>query len=140
MRHFNSIVITGASSGIGRGLAKHCARAGARVGLIARRSALLEELAEELATELAPELTPDLASQRAGAAKHQPQSSRPRWAWRAVDVGNAEQMREAMLGLEAELGPCDVVIANAGIYRKMHIPEDPSYYEKYYFWVYWDSF
>ncbi|MFM2096212.1 MAG: hypothetical protein RIS70_3336, partial [Planctomycetota bacterium] len=101
-----TVLITGASSGIGRGLAQHCVRAGARVGLIARRSALLEELAEELATELAADATP------------QPQSNRPRCAWRAADVGNAEQMREAMLGLEAELGPCDVVIANAGIYRK----------------------
>lgn len=101
-----TVIITGASSGMGRALACHCAAAGARVGLIARRAPLLEELVMELATELA------------GAAKNQPQSNRPRCAWRAADVGNAEQIREAMLGLEAALGPCDVVIANAGIYRK----------------------
>lgn len=105
-----TVFITGASSGIGQGLARHCAQAGARVGLIARRSALLEELAEELSQERLDEYSETATTPS--------QSNRRRCAWRAADVGNAEQMREAMLGLEAELGPCDVVIANAGIYRK----------------------
>ena len=43
------VLITGASSGIGRGLAFELARRGARVGLLARRRELLEKIAGEIA-------------------------------------------------------------------------------------------
>ncbi|PZR69465.1 MAG: hypothetical protein DLM63_01530 [Solirubrobacterales bacterium] len=44
------ILITGASSGIGRSTALRCGRAGATVVLMARRRELLEQVCEEIAT------------------------------------------------------------------------------------------
>ena len=43
-----SVLITGASSGIGRALAEHAAREGARIALVARRKQLLDEVAERV--------------------------------------------------------------------------------------------
>ena len=45
------VVVTGASSGIGRDLAKVWAESGNRVSLVARRRALLDELKGELSCE-----------------------------------------------------------------------------------------
>ncbi len=88
------VLITGASSGIGWRLAELLAASGAKVGLTARREARLAELASQIAS-------------RGGRA-----------ALAAADVADLAQVRAAMQSLEAELGPCDVLIANAGIYRK----------------------
>ncbi len=43
-----SVLITGASSGIGRAIAEHAAKEGARVALVARRKARLDEVAERV--------------------------------------------------------------------------------------------
>jgi len=88
------VIITGASSGIGRALAEGLAACGARVGLIARRENRLQELAAVIAS-------------RDGHA-----------AVAAADVTVREQVCHAVQTLEAALGPCDVLIANAGVYRK----------------------
>lgn len=48
-----SIIITGASSGIGRACAEHFLSEGWRVGLIARRAALLDDLADRSTTAVA---------------------------------------------------------------------------------------
>ncbi|MBU0638140.1 MAG: SDR family NAD(P)-dependent oxidoreductase [Planctomycetes bacterium] len=85
------VIITGASSGIGWALARHLADGGARLGLIARRRAVLERLAGEVA--------------RSGTVA----------AVADADVRDATAMRGALAQLEAALGPCDVLIANAGI-------------------------
>lgn len=88
------VLITGASSGIGRALAQVLAAQHARVGLLARREARLRELADEIA--------------RAGG----------RAAVAAADVADREQVFQAVAELESSLGPCDVLVANAGVYRK----------------------
>ncbi|MDR3633855.1 MAG: SDR family NAD(P)-dependent oxidoreductase [Isosphaeraceae bacterium] len=84
-------VITGASSGIGRELAKALAREGCRVGLVARRQALLDELAG--------------AIRQAGGTV----------AAAAADVGDREQIRQAIAGIAATIGPIDLLVANAGV-------------------------
>ncbi len=91
------VFITGASSGIGRGLALHLAARGARVGLIARRRDALEDVGREIAS---------IAGGEPG-----------RCALAVADVVDAEATRQAVQSLEAALGPCDLMIANAGIHR-----------------------
>ncbi|MFH1810366.1 MAG: SDR family NAD(P)-dependent oxidoreductase [Pseudomonadota bacterium] len=85
------VFITGASSGIGEGLALALGRAGAAVGLIARREDLLRDLAHRIEAE----------SSRAAVA--------------VADVSNREQIEAAIASLEQQLGPPDVLVANAGV-------------------------
>ena len=85
------ILITGASSGIGRGLALELARRGARVGLLARRRDVLDELVEQISAY------PGSAIALAG------------------DVRDAAEVRAAANRLRSEFGSIEVLIANAGI-------------------------
>ncbi len=85
------VMITGASSGIGRGLALELARRGATLGLIARRAEKLEEVVKEIES-------------LGGKALALP-----------ADVQVAESMRTAADRLREEFGAVDVLIANAGI-------------------------
>ena len=82
------VVITGASSGIGRALAAEYARHGATLGLIARRAQALQELAAGLKVQTA--LYP-------------------------LDVRDAAGMARAGEDLCARFGSPDVVIASAGV-------------------------
>ncbi len=82
------VVVTGASRGIGRAVTAHAARRGARVGLIARSR-------DDLDATLV--------------------SIGGRGATAAVDIGDAAGVSAAVSSLEAELGPTDVLVANAGI-------------------------
>jgi len=86
------VLITGASSGIGRGLALELARRGAKLGLVARRRELLEELVSEIGSQNQPDvlLLP-------------------------ADVQDQQSMRAAAERLLAAFGRIDVLIANAGI-------------------------
>ncbi len=84
------VIVTGASSGIGRALAARLASDGSRVGLIARRGELLASLARDIAA----------AGGTAVAA--------------VADVGDRAALREAIAEIEAHLGPTDVMVANAG--------------------------
>jgi short-subunit dehydrogenase len=88
------VLITGGSSGIGFALAEHLARHGARLGLLGRDPARLEQAA--------------LTARSAGS---------PTVAIGAADVRDVSATREAIGSLEATLGPCDVLIASAGIHR-----------------------
>ncbi|MGH9941405.1 MAG: SDR family NAD(P)-dependent oxidoreductase [Pyrinomonadaceae bacterium] len=85
------VLITGASSGIGRALALELARRGAKLGLMARRAGALRELVAEVESA-------------GGHALALP-----------VDVRDADAMRAAVVRAETEFGRIDVLIANAGI-------------------------
>lgn len=86
-----TVLVTGASHGIGRRTAIRLARAGATVLLVARSADLLEELAQQLRAE--------------GAAAH----ALP------ADLGDVEGAVPALAArILAEHGPPDVVVSNAG--------------------------
>lgn len=83
------VIISGASSGLGKALAHHYAAMGATLGLIARRSDLLEGLAAEL---------PDVSIYPA-------------------DVTNASAVEVIAQDFMGRHGCPDIVIANAGVSR-----------------------
>ena len=85
------VLITGASSGIGRGLALDIAQRGATVGLVARRAEILGELVSEIESS-------------GGHAIALP-----------GDVGDAVSMRSVAEQLQARFGRIDILIANAGV-------------------------
>ena len=85
------VMITGASSGIGRGLALELASRGANLGLVARRQDLLDEITSEVT------------------ARH------VRAVSATADVRDAKAVRAAADRFRNELGLIDVLIANAGI-------------------------
>ena len=101
-----SVLITGASSGIGAQLAREVVGRGGRVGLIARRRERLESLTEELRAE-------------GGTA-----------AWAEADVTERETLFSALDRLSDELEGgnlgFDVVVANAGTNK----PEAPSKFQQ----------
>lgn len=84
------VIISGASSGLGRALAHHYAGMGATLGLIARRGALLETLAAEFS------FSPSIYE---------------------ADVRDAPAIRAAAEDFMHRHGCPDIVIANAGISR-----------------------
>ena len=85
------VMVTGASSGIGRGLAVELARRGARLGLVARRTDLLGEIVSEIESF-------------GGQALAVP-----------GDVQDAHEVRTAADRIREAFGVIDVLIANAGI-------------------------
>lgn len=85
------VMITGASSGIGRGMALEIAARGAHLGLLARREDLLKEIVDE-------------AKKRNVKA-----------VFATADVRDAKAVRQAADRFRKELGPIDILIANAGI-------------------------
>ncbi len=82
------VVITGASSGIGRALAQEYARRGATLGLIARRTDVLTQLAASLPV---------------------------RSYTYAADVTDARSLAAAATDFTSRVGRPDIVIANAGV-------------------------
>ncbi|MCA1816751.1 MAG: SDR family NAD(P)-dependent oxidoreductase [Acidobacteria bacterium] len=85
------VLVTGASSGIGRSLAVELGGRGASVGLVARRAESLNEVAREV----------EAAGGRALAL--------------AADVTDAAAVRAAAESLRAKFGAVDVLVANAGV-------------------------
>lgn len=82
------VVITGASSGVGRALAAEYAQRGAVLGLIARRAEMLRELASKLKVQT---------------------------ALYALDVRDAAGLTRAGEDFRKRFGDPDLVIANAGV-------------------------
>jgi len=85
------VMITGASSGIGRGLALELGIRGAKLGLVARRADALQEIVRE---------TESIGSKALALP---------------ADVKNADSVRVAADRLRSEFGPIDLLIANAGV-------------------------
>ena len=90
------VMITGASSGLGRGMALEIAARGGHLGLLARREDLLNEIVDEAKKK----------NVKAVAA--------------TADVRDAKAVREAADRFRNELGPIDILIANAGIGTSDH--------------------
>lgn len=101
------VIITGASSGIGKALAQKYAQEGARIVLAARRADLLEELSAELSAT--------------GAEVH----------WVATDISQREDCEKMVQETVNRFGRIDVLINNAGISMRALFEEtDPSVLER----------
>lgn len=92
------VLITGASSGIGRALAVELGRAGAHIGLLARRQDRLRDTVSEI-------------EQAGGRALALP-----------ADVTDADQVRAAVQKLREHFGEIDLLVANAGINVNTFVP------------------
>lgn len=86
-----TVLITGASSGIGKGLALEIAARGGRLALLARREEVLSEIVDEIKAQSGTAIAI------------------------VADVRDSKAVRAAADRCRAELGPIDVMIANAGI-------------------------
>ena len=93
------VLITGASSGIGKALAIELARRGASVGLVARREELLAEIVDQIKSDSGMALP------------------------LVADVNDANAIRGQADRLRLDFGPIDVLIANAGIGGATHAIE-----------------
>lgn len=108
--HFTgTVLITGASAGIGQATARAFAAAGARLVLTARRTDRLRALADEL-------------EQAHGTASHMV----------ALDVRDREGVASTLGGLPAEWSAIDVLVNNAGLARgTAKVPDgDPAEWDE----------
>lgn len=86
-----TVLVTGASSGLGRHFARLLAAKGARVAAAARRARLLDDLAHEVAGQ-GGTLVPI-----------------------AMDVSDVASIEAGLVAAEAALGPVEILVNNAGI-------------------------
>jgi short-subunit dehydrogenase len=86
-----TVMITGASSGIGQGLALEIAARGGRLGLLARRADVLNDVVN------------DIRARKGNAVAV------------AADVRDPKAVKAAVDRVAGELGPIDLMIANAGV-------------------------
>lgn len=88
-----NVIITGASSGIGKELAKLYARTGANVALTARRKDVLKKIVEELKSS----------------------GAKGKILLATLDVSDTDQNFKVIPKLVKELGGLDLIVLNAGI-------------------------
>jgi gluconate 5-dehydrogenase len=100
--HGQMALITGSSTGIGYALAKGLGQAGAQIVLNGRDPGRLSAAAASLAAE--------------GLSVHEA----------SFDVTRGDEVRAAIGRVEAEIGPVDILINNAGIQRRMPLDEFPE--------------
>ena len=91
--HGKTILITGASSGLGEGMAKLFAKLGYNLAICARRTDRLENLKTELSAQY-----PDI-----------------RIEYRVLDVSDYDAIFEVFDGFAADFGHIDRVVVNAGV-------------------------
>lgn len=96
----STVVITGASSGIGRALALEMARRGHSLGLTARRMPLLEQLRDELRAAHGDRLRVELST---------------------LDVCDIASVGPTLQALFGRLGGIDTIVVNAGANDITHI-------------------
>lgn len=88
-----NVLITGASSGIGKELARLYAESGANVALTARRKDSLKKIADELKSS----------------------GAKGKILFASLDVSDADQNFKVIPKLAKELGGLDLIVLNAGI-------------------------
>ena len=98
-----SIIITGASDGIGKHLALEMAKRGYHLGLTARRLSKLEEIKTEI-SRIHPQCKVEIA---------------------AFDVSNYAEIGPAFAQFKKAFGHLDIVLANAGIARAGKVGKAP---------------
>jgi short-subunit dehydrogenase len=94
-----SVLVTGASSGIGRAIAEHAAKEGARIALVARRKERLDEVATRV--------------RALGGTAHV----------LVCDVSNRDAALACAAQAESVLGGVDVAVINAGVGRHRTLVE-----------------
>ena len=98
----DSVLITGASSGIGRALAIEFSLRGYALGLCARRLELLENLQHDLSRNHAVEVA-------------------------ELDVSQYESVKDVLFKLAEKLGGAKIIIANAGVGERS-LPGEGTFY------------